>query len=153
MLTQHQKNTAIGGYMCGLSLGAIRLASAQTWQDFVVTGSLTAVELSAVKVLETRTAEIAEKQEAWQVKEESRGSAIAAVRVAEDRHAALCRERQNTIDEMERLERECEDEFLLSDPKGLTSICTAAMLRGYRRGIARNAGILSGLPEEAFDDD
>lgn len=155
MPTQKQFYTTVGAYTIGFGLGAIRLAGAQTWQDFVITGALTAAELGVVKVIEVKTATLEDKQQVWLRKEEERGIAVAAVRVAEERYAALCSQRQKTIDEMERLERECEDEFLLSDQKGLAAICTAAMMRGYRRGIAHNAGIFLGRPgaKEEFDDE
>jgi hypothetical protein len=143
MTRRHQ--TALGAaLMIGVGFFLMRLW-ASGGKDMLLAVSLTLIEFAAVLFLEVKakglSAGIADRHEQErQIGQAELRSEAASMEAA--RRKALFDE---AIAERSQIEWEIEQDHLLSDLKGLITIARNATRGGYLRGIAANAGEISGM--------
>lgn len=145
LLTRYQKQVAMGAYILGGCLAAIRLTVAHTVHDFIWVMALTGVEFCIVRLLEKRAMAAAQEGQLVAEANHSRHLALEEANAAE-REASR---RQSLLDqtntEIETIEAEIETDHVLSDLKQLVAIATNSARSGYYAGVAENRGELGGV--------
>ena len=132
------------GIGLGVALLLIRLSSATETAEMLFAIGLTVAEFSVVWFWERKTSQIEQARIAWHTAEEERSGRRSLAQAADENVDY----RQRLVDETERKQRgfdaKCERDFLVSDPKLLTTIAINAVRGGYYRGVTFNSGLISG---------
>lgn len=145
LLTRYQKQVAMGAYLLGGCLAAIRLTVASTVQDLIWVLALTGVEFCIVRLLEKRAMAAAEEGQLVSEANHNRRLALEEATAAEREVARRQALLDETVAEMEDIETELETDHLLGDRKQLEAIAVNAARSGYFAGVAHNGGELGGV--------
>lgn len=148
MMIPFQNRAARVGYLLGLSFAMVRVLSASTVADLLLTVALTLMEMGIVYLLELRFHGQTLSAAATAMKNDLR-------QVAEDRvsnEQGLFDKRQLDLATTDRsiqdLLNNIEADHLRSDLKALINIGTKAAASGYERGVAATQGVFSGVEGE-----